>query len=489
MPRDIPLGNGKLLVCFDQNYCIRELYFPHVGQENHAYGRFCRLGIWVDGQFSWVGPDWQRDLRYVTETLVTEVKLSHQELGILLICHDAVDFHEDIFLREITIENRWPLPREIRLFFSLDLGIAGNDLGDTAGFDPKTGGVVHYKGERYFLVGGNTKDSDTLSQYAVGQKGVEGKEGTFKDAEDGLLSGNPIAQGSVDSVIGVTLELASGAQDKAYFWMVAGQTWEEVLRLDSLVKYKHPKNLIKRTADYWRLWVRKESPPLHLLPEELAQLYRRSLLVIRTQVDSEGGILAANDSDVIYFNRDTSSYVWPRDAALVAHALDLAGHPSSSRNFFRFIAKLLQPEGCLLHKFNPDGSLASSWHPWIHEGQPQLPIQEDSTALVIWTLWQHFVLYRDLDFIKPFYRSLVKKASNFMCQYRDPETGLPAPSLMIFGKNDEAFWASRWAQFSAVLLPLLYFARSLVRKSARGITSRLPRKSGMPPLRTFGERN
>ena len=135
---------------------------------------------------------------------------------------------------------------------------------------------------------------------------------------------------------------------------------------------------------------------------------------------------------MVYFNRDTYSYVWPRDGALVAYALDQAGHPTAARNFFRFISGLLQPEGCLLHKFNPDGTLASSWHPWYHEGQAQLPIQEDSTALVVWALWQHFVLYRDLDFIKPLYRPLVKKTADFMCQYRDAETGLPAPSYDLW---------------------------------------------------------
>ena len=47
MPRDIPVGNGKLLVCFDREYCLRELFFPHVGQENHMQGKVCRLGVWV----------------------------------------------------------------------------------------------------------------------------------------------------------------------------------------------------------------------------------------------------------------------------------------------------------------------------------------------------------------------------------------------------------------------------------------------------------
>jgi GH15 family glucan-1,4-alpha-glucosidase len=37
-----------------------------------------------------------------------------------------------------------------------------------------------------------------------------------------------------------------------------------------------------------------------------------------------------------------------------------------------------------------------------------LPIQEDETALVLSALWNHFVLYRDIDFIKPLYRQLIK---------------------------------------------------------------------------------
>jgi len=33
MPRDIPVGNDKLLICFDQHYAIRDLYFPHVARK------------------------------------------------------------------------------------------------------------------------------------------------------------------------------------------------------------------------------------------------------------------------------------------------------------------------------------------------------------------------------------------------------------------------------------------------------------------------
>jgi GH15 family glucan-1,4-alpha-glucosidase len=432
MPRDIPVGNGNLLVCFDHDYAIRDLYFPHVGQENHMGGGRSRCGVWVGGRFAWVGPGWEKDLSYEADTLVTRVSLFHRELGLLLLCRDAVDFHENIYLREITVQNMLPEEREIRLFFTQDFSISGNSVGDTAAFDPETSGLVHYKGARYFLANAWLPGQDGLAQYAVGQKEMAGWEGTWRDAEDGILSGNPIAQGSVDSVIGLTLSVGGASRGTAYYWLAAGDSWQTVRRLDALVRHKKPSGLIRRTGDYWNLWARKETPLLEGMPVKVAELYRRSLLLLHTQIDSAGGILAANDSDVIQFNRDTYCYIWPRDGALVANALDLAGYADAPRNFYRFIAGVAGPEGYLLHKYNPDGTPASSWHPLFADGKPQLPIQEDETALVLWALWHHFVIYRDIEFIKPLYKPLIKNAADFICCYREPVTGLPAPSYDLW---------------------------------------------------------
>jgi GH15 family glucan-1,4-alpha-glucosidase len=325
-----------------------------------------------------------------------------------------------------------PQERQIRLFFSHNLDISGNSVGDTAAFDPHTGSLVHYKGARYFLIGGKTEENSGLDQFAVGQKNINGKEGTYIDAEDGLLSGNTIAQGSVDSVIGLHLNIKGMSQGKVFYWLGAGENWNDVRRLDELVKRKGPETLIKRTSDYWHLWVHKEALSLDLLPPAVASLYRRSLLVINTQIDFQGGILAANDSDVVLFNRDTYSYIWPRDGALVANSLDVAGYPAIAQRFYEFAKRTIDNDGYFLHKYNPDGTLASSWHPWLDNGENQLPIQEDETALVIWALWNHFVIYRDIEFIKPFYRPLIKNAAEFMCRYRDGETGLPDASYDLW---------------------------------------------------------
>ncbi len=78
MPRDLPIGNGTLLITFDRDYQLRDIYYPWVGQENHTGGEACRVGVWVDGTFSWLNdPSWSRRQTYLPDTLVTNAELEH----------------------------------------------------------------------------------------------------------------------------------------------------------------------------------------------------------------------------------------------------------------------------------------------------------------------------------------------------------------------------------------------------------------------------
>ncbi len=86
----------------------------------------------------------------------------------------------------------------------------------------------------------------------------------------------------------------------------------------------------------------------------------------------------------------------------------------------------------MLHKYNPDGSLASSWLPWVVDGAKHLPIQEDETALVLWALWEHFSRFGDVTFIKPLYRSTICPLADFLEGYRDKTSGLPFASYDLW---------------------------------------------------------
>src|SRR5580700_10819419 len=152
MPRDIPVGNGSLLISFDKNALLREFYFPHVGEESHMSQNPFRFGVWVNGQFSWVPEGWSIRCDYLDDSLVTQVELMNDVLKLRIIFNDLVDFHEDIYLRKIEVENLSQEKREVRLFLGQDFNIYGNDIGDTAAFRPEISSLLHYKGARYFLI-------------------------------------------------------------------------------------------------------------------------------------------------------------------------------------------------------------------------------------------------------------------------------------------------------------------------------------------------
>ncbi|HET6382955.1 MAG TPA: glycoside hydrolase family 15 protein [Armatimonadota bacterium] len=434
MPRDLPLGNGTLLVNFDRSYNLSDLYYPNVGAQNHADGHPCRFGVWVDGCFAWLSdPSWQRTDDYEGNTLVTHVTASNPGLGLLLTLTDAVDFDAPVYVKQIHIENLNPAPRDIRLFFHFDCYIGGTEVGNTAYFEPRERTLVMYRDMVYLLMGAICEGREGLSDFATGKKQQGGLEGTWRDAEDGELGHNPISQGAVDCVGQLNLTLPAGGAGTAYFWLTAGANFGAVNDLHAFVKDRRPEHLIERTRNYWRLWANKQDVYLADLSPEICTRYRRSLLILRTQIDCGGAILAANDSDILRFGMDTYSYMWPRDGALVAEAMVRAGYMDLPRKFFYFLRDLPTADGYLLHKYNPDGSRGSSWHPWVDvNGHRQLPIQEDETALPLYALWRFYERFREVEAVGPLYKPLIKHCADFLVHYRDPATHLPRPSYDLW---------------------------------------------------------
>ncbi|PYT00302.1 MAG: glycoside hydrolase family 15 [Acidobacteria bacterium] len=429
--RDIPVGNGSFLVTFDDKYQIRDVYFPHVGQENHSEGFPFRFGVWTPTKFSWTfSDDWSRSLKYLPETLVTDVTLENREIEVRIECNDTVASHDNIFLRRVRVTNLNTAPREIRIFLHHDFRIYENKVGDTAYYDPETGSLIHYKKHRYFLI----KTEPQFDSFATGRKAFRDKEGTWRDAEDGTLSGGVVTEGSVDSTLGMHLQIDAGESREFFYWIAAGTSYADVAALNEHILDQRPQVYFDYTANYWRAWVNKNDADLGDLPSDVIELYKRSLLIIRTQIDNDGAILAANDSDVTERATDHYSYLWTRDGAFVANALDLAGYADAARRFFDFCAKVVHPNGYFLQKYNADGTVASGWHPsWnAYEQSPMVPIQEDETALVIWALWQHYDRYRDIEFANRLYRDLVVPCADFMCDFRHKPSRLPAPSWNLW---------------------------------------------------------
>jgi len=438
MPRDLPVGNGNLLISFDTNYNIRDIYYPYVGKENHTEGCLSRTGVWVEGRFAWLdNPQWQKKMVYEQETMVTKVTATNKSLGLTLTFHDAVDLDHDIFLRQVDIVNHEDRIREVRLFFHYDFRILGNDIGDTIYFHPQLEAVIAYKEQRYFLASGKVCGKTGVDHWTTASNKPDDSEGAVHDAEDGRLERVPLAFGFVEGVIGLYDEaVPAKGNSTIYHWLAVSDRFHGVEYLHNLVREHGPESFITRTRDYWRAWVNKAPQDFANLRRRIVDHYKRSLLSMRTQIDNRGAIIASSDADVLIAVRDTYAYVWPRDGALIAVALDMAGYSEITQKFFQFCANIITSEGYFLHKYTPDGALACHWMPWADEkGDLQHPIQEDETALVLYSLWQHYDKYRDVEFIRPLYQRLIKNPGDFMVRYREPHTRLPAPSYDVWEEH------------------------------------------------------
>ncbi len=436
MARSVTIGNGNILVGLDSKGQLRDLYFPFVGESNHvsgASGSFVhRIGVYVDGAISWLDDSGWKVMNGLDEnSCIGNLFAENEKLGITISSQDAVHNEENIFLRHFTVHNNRKETRVIKLFLAQQFRILESRRGDTGFYDPRVNAIIHYKGDTTILINAISGEK-TFQQYNIGLFGIEGKEGTFRDAEDGVLEGNPIEHGSVDSVIGLTFSIPGNASCDAYYWIVCGSSIPEVHALDELVLNDTPERLIASTSSYWDAWLEKEQTDLSDLPENLQVLYRRSLMVMRVHTDNRGGIIASSDTDMLHHGRDTYSYVWPRDGAIIAHTFDKTGYRDVSRDFFKFMEGCQDPSGYLMHKYRTDSVLGSSWHPWIINGEPRLPIQEDETATVVFMLWEHYERYKDIEFIESLYNTFIEPAADFMCEYIESLTGLPQASFDLW---------------------------------------------------------
>ena len=153
----------------------------------------------------------------------------------------------------------------------------------------------------------------------------------------------------------------------------------------------------------------------------------------------------------------------------------MSGFFDVSKRFYGFASDVLTDEGYVLHKYQPDHSLGSSWHPWVKEGKRQLAIQEDETAILLIGLWEHYIRAKDLEFIESIYNNFIKKTADFLIRYRDIHTSLPLPSYDLW---EEHYGVSSFT--SAVVYGGLVAALNFATSSKRLLCALKKKESLLP---------
>lgn len=436
MGRPVMLGNGSLTVGLNEQGMVHDFYYPYVGLDNltNARSMHHKIGVWVDGAFSWIDDGtWNVEVDFETEALISKVTMKHEGLALAVTSVDFVDADHNVFCRELTVKNLGGKVRQVRLFMHQVFTISRSGRADTALFVPDANYILDYKGRCSLLVYGQTPDGKPFDQFSIGSYGVEDKEGTYKDAEDGELTNNPVEHGGVDTVMRFSMTLPPGDSSTVDYWVVAADSQQSAEKIHELLLKKGFDHRLEMTRKHWNKWLGKGSKRIAQIDESYQDLVRKSLMVIKVHTDKRGGIIASCDSSIYNYGRDYYSYVWPRDGAYAMWPLIRLGYTEEPKKFFEFCRDTINVEGgYLMHKYQPDKAIGSTWHPLLHGKRTELAIQEDETASIIYMLGEYYTVTEDVEFVQSLYSTLIQPAGNFMASFIDEQTGLPHASYDLW---------------------------------------------------------
>ncbi|HET7528882.1 MAG TPA: glycoside hydrolase family 15 protein, partial [Candidatus Saccharimonadales bacterium] len=346
MGRPVILSNSHILVGLDEHGTVHDFYYPYVGLENLASSRNLnhKIGIWADSEFSWLDDGtWDITLNTEKEALISDIRAENKKLAVRVEFQDFVDSQFPVFARLIKITNLSDKERDIRLFTHQAFQISRSGRSDTALFVPNGPYILDYKGWYTLLAYLEDENSRPFDQFAVGNCGIEGKEGTFRDAEDGELSGNLVEHGGVDSVMRLSMKIAAGASAGARYWVSAADSQHGAEKYSRLFKEGGINQRLVSTRQTWKDWLAISADKLDKISSEYKDLAIKSLMIVKSHSDRHGGVIASCDSSIYNYGRDYYNYVWPRDGGYAILPLIELGYKEEPKRFLQFCADTMHP--------------------------------------------------------------------------------------------------------------------------------------------------
>lgn len=441
MAKSVILSNSNLNVGLDHNGLVSDFYFPDNAYNNHTLGNdlFHRVGVFIDGQISWLNDDsWSIEVRYQDGILVSLTSAVNHDIGIELNFEDAVLAEKDAFIRRVSLTNLRDEARNIKLFFHQNFSIdAGRHLADTVQYIPDKQAILHYRGKRAFVVSASeevssSNDYKAFDQHTVGLFGIENKQGSWLDADDGELSNCNVEHGQTDSIIRFNTDILALDTLNFNYWIACADDHNLAFSIhNSLLKDGFKKEL-SLTKAWWKQWTNKAQKPIEKLDDDFKKLFIESLMLTKTHISKSGAPIASNDSEMLNHARDDYSYCWPRDALYTIWPLIRLGYQDEARKFFEFCEGIIKPEGYFMHKYLPNGELGPSWHPYTQGGDSQnLPVQTDETAGILFLISEFYYKFHDKELLCSQYKTLILPMANFLSSYID-ENNLPRPSYELW---------------------------------------------------------
>jgi len=427
MNREIVVGNGQLLAGFDVNYQLRELYFPHPGDRNHIgiSGSHFILG---DGTkfASTLAPSYRIRVKYLKETLCTSVSLANNVLQLVGHCSDTVDYQFPILIRRIQIRNLVDYARTISIYHHQNFHIVNPDssVGTQAYYDKASQSMVHFSGRRSLAVTfwNRFEPIVTSHQLELPEKLHE----AMTLSESGPQEPQLFCQNQ--SFLEAQLRLDGFKEGELYLIIMAADSEDDLVRCRRALETIGPEEMVNRTAAYWKQWSSAANFNFGHLPNKVEDLFKRSLLLIRSHIDDNGAVVT--DFDIDGQGTPTQGFMNTSAAIQTASALDLAEQADSAKEIYRRLAVLREQTSGLADRYRLDGNMDKQT-----VSDNDLPVAIRNQSALLHALRQHYSRYRDTEFFRTFKPNLIDPIAEWLTGCLNPATSLPLPGWDLWRKQ------------------------------------------------------
>ncbi len=372
------LGNSRTLVTMGAAGEIMTFFYPHIDFPQNVYQGMpaVYLGTPGHGEFTWTYEScWQAKQEYVPRRNILVTTLTHAGAGLELTITDLVHPERDIFWRHFSLKNVGNRTSVGTLMQYLALRLGEIPRKNSARRREGSCAIIQYWRHMCFAMGGDCYDSFAIGKIGAGNSARQ-------DMLDGALNNQREELGDVDTAYAWYFELAPGQELTRDFIISAGQNETKSLDQLHLLEEAGFASVYAETDNWWGEWLNKAVPVA--LEPLLTETYYRSLLATRLLYDERyGSFLAAPEFDPMFERCGGYGFVWPRDAAEVVLALELAGFPDMVGHFFDW-AKLTQhATGYWDQRYWSSGEVGPGWCSFLDS------IQIDQTGSMVYALGAH----------------------------------------------------------------------------------------------------
>lgn len=410
-------------------------------------GAFLGLVIERDGgsEMEWLR-DWDHSQRYVhdlSDTIETEYRSN--AYGLTVTVRDLTIAQRDAFVRRVTVtpDVQSELSSvQLVAFENFNLVVSKhariptrgwceewrND--DNAAYHADLDGIVHTKegadestGEtQRVAVGMGFAGSSDGHQVGgdfhepAARTPEEAAQDAYEDADNGELRGSDAYTGQTTGALVTTLDLTNGSASE-HLIFAAGREKDTVRETLDRVRNQSFEELDRtKRAFYSELLADAPLPATDGVVESVA---KRALVLLVSNYDRESGAIIASIANQSPYYLD-----WVRDGAFFNYVLDLIGLHDWVEKRNRWYAQVQQShdDPRPSHPDTPDGNWAMNYYGDGIAGGP-IPYEIDETGFGLWTLWHHYSVTSDADYLASVYPA-IERAAEFLVDCTDKQSGL-----------------------------------------------------------------